>query len=93
MHALTALDPDGARVIAAFSHYMGAQAFTFPELSANLRAKLEDRDFRGDLAQLVTVLPESYDPDRAADTVMERLGSRLAGAPDPPEIRGGAWRR
>ena len=91
-HALTALDPDDERTIAAFEHYMGAKAFTFPEFSANLRAKLEDRDFRGDLAQLVTELPEAYDPDRAADAVIERLGARLAGAPDLSEKGDGAWR-
>lgn len=92
-HALTALDLDEAKIVAAHRHYMGTGAFTFPELSTNLSAKLEDRDFRSDLGQLVTDLPEGYDPDRAADAVMERLGSQLGNAPDLEQIEDGAWRR
>lgn len=91
-HALTALNLDEPRITAALDHYMGADAFTFPELRKNLSAKLEDRDFRSDLAQLVADLPESYDPDRAADVVMERLGSQLRNAPDPAQTRDGGWR-
>lgn len=91
-HALTALDPDDDRIVAALNHYMGTDAFTFPELRKNLGAKLEDRDFRADLTQLVTERPAGYEPVDAADTVMERLGSRLRNAPDPAQIQNGGWR-
>ncbi|MBW8059937.1 MAG: nucleotidyl transferase AbiEii/AbiGii toxin family protein [Solirubrobacterales bacterium] len=92
-HVLTDLGPDEAKIVTALGHYMGAEAFTFPELSLNLSAKLADRDFRADLPQLVTSLPETYDPDRAANVIMERLGPRLRNAPDQAAIRDGAWRR
>ena len=92
-HVLTDLGPDEAKIVTALEHHMGAKAFTFPELSLNLSAKLADRDFRADLPQLVTSLPETYDPDRAANAIMERLGPRLRNAPDRAAIRDGAWRR
>ncbi len=92
-HVLTDLDPDEAKIVAAFHHYMGTKAFTFPELSLNLSAKLGDRDFGSDLSQLVTSEPDAYDPGRAADLVMERLGPFLHNAPDESEIRDAAWRR
>lgn len=37
-------------------------------------------------------MPTGYEIERAADLVMERLGSRLEGAPDLDQISGGAWR-
>jgi predicted nucleotidyltransferase component of viral defense system len=91
-HVLTACDPDADAIVAAFGHYMGADAFSFPELAANLRGKLVDGDFRNDLSHLVTGLPRPYDPELASDIVMERLGSRLRNAPEEAEIRDGAWR-
>lgn len=90
---LTRLDPDDERIVAAFHHYMGSNAFSFPELSLNLSAKLEDRDFRADLFQLVTEVPADYEPGAAADLVMERLGPYLRNAPDGAAIANGAWRR
>lgn len=92
-HVLGNLAPDDKAIVAAFRHYMGDDAFSFPELAANLRAKLVDRDFRDDLSRLVRHTEDSYDPDRAADLVIERLGSQLRNAPDGSEIRAGAWRR
>jgi hypothetical protein len=72
----------------------GPDALTFPELSQNLSRKLQDRGFRDDLLQIVVTPPEGYDPDAAANVVMERLGPYLRNAPDSEEeIAGGGWRR
>ncbi len=90
---LTTLEPDDALIVEAFRHYVGEDIFGFADLATNLTAKLADRGFRDDLAQLVVNVPAGYDLDAAADLVMERLGSRLDGAPGPTAIRDGAWRR
>lgn len=91
-HVFTQLTPDETKIVDALRHYMGEREFSFPELAQNLSAKLEDRGFRDDMLQLVTSTPESYDPDAAANVVMERLGPHLRNAPDGEEIRAGAWR-
>lgn len=90
---LTRLDPEDERIVAALHHYMGNDAFTFPELSLNLSAKLQDRDFAADPTQLVRDVPEGYTPAEAANLVMERLGPHLRNAPAGSEIRGDSWRR
>jgi len=90
---LTQLELDERMVVAALHHYMGQDAFTFPELSVNLSAKLDDRDFAADPTQLVRDVPPDYTPTRAANLVMERLGPHLRNAPLEAEIRNGAWRR
>jgi predicted nucleotidyltransferase component of viral defense system len=90
---LTGLDPDDEKIASSFHHYMGSAAFTFPELSLNLSAKLADRDFSADLTQLVANAPEVYDSGEAADLVMERLGPYLRNAPEQAAIANGAWRR
>jgi predicted nucleotidyltransferase component of viral defense system len=90
---LTSLDPDERAIVSAFHHYMGPDAFTFPELSLNLSAKLDDRDFTADLNPLVRNLPDGYMPASAADLIMERLGVQLRNAPDGNGVRDGAWRR
>ena len=86
-----AVDPD--RIVAALNHYMGAETFTYPQLTANLRGKLTDPGFRFDLDDLVRSVPERYEPVAAADMVMEQLGSRLANTPQYPDISHGQWRR
>lgn len=90
---LSTCEPDDASILTAFRHYMGGNAFSFPELALNLSGKLERRDFLDDLSRLVTKLPNAYDPVVAANMVMERLGPGLRNAPEWPEIDGGAWRR
>ena len=90
---LTALDPDDALIVDALRHYIGDDIFGFADLAANLDAKLNDRDFRDDLAQLVARVPEGYELDAAADLLMERLGARLDGAPKLAAIRNAAWRQ
>lgn len=65
---------------------MQGTTFSFPELRDNLTAKLEDTRFRRDLDALVTGIPQAYDPDTAADLVMQQLGSRLRNAPPADEI-------
>lgn len=91
-HVLAHSTSDDEAIVRAHRHYMGERAFSFPELSANLRAKLADRGFRDDLSQLVRNPEDLYDPDRAADLVVERLGPHLRNAPADSEIRAGAWR-
>ena len=89
---LTTLAPDDEGIVAAFRHYMGSEAFTYRQFAETLRGKLSNAGFRGDIDLLVAEPPEGYDVDAAADLVMERLGSRLEGAPDLPSIQDGAWR-
>jgi len=91
-HFLTAASVTDERIIEAFNHYMREGAFTYPDLAANLSAKLSDRDFASDLSELVVAPPSNYELAGAADLVMERLGSRLAKAPHMDEIVGGGWR-
>jgi hypothetical protein len=71
---------------------MGDEIFSYREFSANLAAKLEHPDFVADLDQLTADSPLQYDVTVAADLVMERLGSRLSGAPGLGEIEDGGWR-
>lgn len=53
---------------------------------------LVDRDFAGDLNDLIATPPAGYELAAAADLVMERLASHLAKAPHPDAIRDGRWR-
>ncbi len=48
-HVLVARNTDDARIVAGLEHYMGDQVFTYPQLAQNLKAKLDDPDFSGDL--------------------------------------------
>jgi predicted nucleotidyltransferase component of viral defense system len=91
-HVLSNLEVDDERIIEAYYHYIGDNAFTFPELAENLRAKLEDPGFTDDLLDLVITPPAEYDTTAAADLVMERLGSRLKNAPAMDQIADAAWR-
>jgi predicted nucleotidyltransferase component of viral defense system len=83
-------DPD--EIVAAFHHYMGDDAFTYPQLRQNLRAKLTSGEFNADLETLVTEMPAEYEVAGAADMVMELLGSRLHNAPSIDDISDGSWR-
>ena len=83
---------DGDRIVGAFHHYMGEEAFGFRDLADNLIDKLTNSDFQDDLTQLILEPPRGYDPTAAADMVMEQLGSRLRGAPDLSAIADGEWR-
>ena len=91
-HVLTDLHPDEQLIVDGLAHYMGDETFSYSELSANLADKLEHPDFVADLDQLTADSPSRYDVTLAADLVMERLGSRLLGAPDLGEFEGGRWR-
>lgn len=90
--AMTQLSLDDDQIVATFRHYIGGEEFTFPQLARNLEAKLEDRDFKDDLGELIQVPPQGYDLDLAADLVMTRLGALLHNAADPGEIEDGGWR-
>lgn len=92
-HALVELDPDDALIVAGLQHYMRDDAFTYPQLAQNLKAKLADADFAGDLTALTTAVPSRYTLETAADLVMQRLAARLRNAPDPTDMDDGAWRR
>jgi predicted nucleotidyltransferase component of viral defense system len=91
-YVLTELKPNEARIVDAFRHYIGEAEFSFPQLAQNLNPKLQDRGFRDDMLQLVNTLPERYDPEVAANAVMERLGLRLRNAPSLESVRDGGWR-
>ena len=92
-HVLTDLHPDEQLIVDGLAHYMREETFGYHELAANLAAKLEHPDFIADLDQLTADSPLHYDAKPAADLVMERLGSRLTGAPDLIELERGRWRR
>jgi predicted nucleotidyltransferase component of viral defense system len=79
---LTTLKADPEQIVAGCNHYMHGATFSFPELRDNLTAKLEDTRFRRDIDALVTQIPAAYDPDAAADLVIQQLGSRLRNAPN-----------
>ena len=83
---------DPGEIIGAFNHYMGDDAFTYPQLRQNLGAKLVSAEFNSDLETLVTEVPAGYEIASAADMVMEHLGSRLHNAPELDEIAAGRWR-
>ncbi len=83
-------DPDAT--ISAFHHYMGDDAFTYPQLRQNLREKLSSLEFSADMETLVTETPAEYEVQAAADLVMELLGSRLHNAPSLDEISESRWR-
>lgn len=89
---LTTEEVDPAQIVAGLHHYMGDEAFTYPQLRLNLVDKVADADFRADLDVLLTSLPEDYDVDIAADVVIEELGSRLRNAPAGEAIHDRAWR-
>jgi predicted nucleotidyltransferase component of viral defense system len=89
---LTTEEPDPEAIVNGLRHYMKDAVFTYRDLAANLRGKLEDADFRSDLDPLVLAVPDGYTVDRAADLVMEQLGALLDNPPDRAEIDGGAWR-
>lgn len=90
--ALTQLPLDTGQILEAFRHYIGESEFTFPQLARNLEAKLKDREFRGDLDQLVQSPPSGYDPDQAADLIMSKLGIGLRNAPPGEQLRQSGWR-
>lgn len=83
---------DSDEIVSAFHHYMGDDAFTYPQLRQNLRAKLDSDEFNADLETLIIDLPQDYGVTVAADLVMEQLGSRLHNAPGADEIADGRWR-
>jgi predicted nucleotidyltransferase component of viral defense system len=89
---LTTCSPDPATIVAGLRHYMEDGVFSYRELAANLRGKLEDADFRSDLDPLLLAVPDGYTVDGAADLVVEQLGALLDNAPDRTEIDAGAWR-
>jgi predicted nucleotidyltransferase component of viral defense system len=83
---------DPGEIVGAFNHYMGDDAFTYPQLRQNLGAKVISGEFNSDLETLVTEIPTGYEVASAADMVMEHLGSRLHNAPELDEIAAGRWR-
>src|SRR5204863_526567 len=90
---LTAEEPDPEAIVNGLRHYMNDAVFTYRDLAANLRGKVEDADFRSDLDPLPLAVPDGYTVDGAADLVMEQLGALLDNAPDQGEIDAGSRRR
>ncbi len=89
---LTGGEAPPAEIVGGLEHYMQENVFTYPQLRLNLLAKLADADFRTDLASLVIDLPQGYDIDLAADTLMEQIGVLLRNAPPLEHIADGGWR-
>jgi predicted nucleotidyltransferase component of viral defense system len=91
-YVLTTQDVDDELIVDALHHYMADDAFTYPQLRQNLRAKIADPDFRTDMQGLLVDAPADWDVTTAADIVMQRLGRHLRNAPTPSEIAEGSWR-
>ncbi len=81
-----------AEIVGGLGHYMQKGAFTYPQLRLNLLEKLADASFRADVHSLVVEMPEDYDIDVAANTLMEQVGALLHNAPSLDRIGDGAWR-
>lgn len=91
-YVLTTTGAVEARIVETFRHYIGEKEFSFPQLAQNLAAKLDDRDFRDDLVQLVRQVPAGYDPATAAEIVMTQVGPLLRNAPSREEVEQRGWR-
>jgi predicted nucleotidyltransferase component of viral defense system len=91
-HVLNEQPIDDVLITDGLAHYMRDEVFGYREFSANIAAKVEHPEFAADLELLTAGSPADYEVEVAADLVMERLGSRLAGAPSLEEIQGGRWR-
>lgn len=89
---LTTQKTKPAEIVASLGHYMREAVFTYPQLRLNLLDKLADAEFRADLQSLLIDLPDGYDIDVAADTIMERLGALLRNAQPLQQISDGGWR-
>ncbi|WP_129664072.1 nucleotidyl transferase AbiEii/AbiGii toxin family protein [Phytoactinopolyspora endophytica] len=74
--ALTALSLDPEQIMKAFAMYR-PPGLTSTVAEKNLRSKVADAEFRGDLDPLVNAAPNAYDIDAAADLVIEELFRRL----------------
>ncbi len=88
---LTTQEVTPAEILAGLRHYMRDAVFTYPQLRLNLLDKLADAEFRADLDSLLVASPDGYDIDRAADTVMARLGALLENAPPVQQLVDGGW--
>ena len=80
--ALDHLQLDPADILAAFAPYRPA-GLTAAKAQENLARKLEDTTFRHDLDPLVTVWPDGYRLDDAADLISARLLAELDRNPTP----------
>ena len=89
---LTGGEATPAEIVGGLEHYMRKNVFTYPQLRLNLLGKLADASFRADLSSLVAEIPEEYNIDVAADTLMERIGVLLRNAPPLEHIVDGGWR-
>jgi predicted nucleotidyltransferase component of viral defense system len=63
-------------ILASFEPYR-PDAFTADIVISNVRAKLADRGFRGDIEPLLVDKPDDYDVDAAAELVTDALLARL----------------
>ncbi len=74
--ALTVLELDPEMIVAAYPAYK-PEGVTGEEIEANLRAKLEDGEFRNDVYAMIKVGAPAYDPDVAGELVISELLSRI----------------
>ena len=89
---LTTQSVTAQTIVDGLRHYMKDEVVDYHAFTKTLWDKLRDDDFRHDLDALVTVVPEGYDIDAAADLVVEQLAALLDHAPPLSEIANGAWR-
>ena len=76
--ALTQLDIDPTTILDAFGPYR-PEGLTSALAIANLDAKTNDPQFRGDITRLAAHIPTGYDIETAAALVADTLLSRLGG--------------
>jgi predicted nucleotidyltransferase component of viral defense system len=74
--AFTQADLDPERVLGAFDPYRPV-GYTSKLAIANLELKLADDDFRHDLDELAAQPPIPYDPDAAAELIIESLLEKI----------------
>jgi hypothetical protein len=71
---------DDQLVVDGLAHYMGSDIYSYRQLHANLTDKLATPEFLDDTRNLAHDL-RGYEPQAAAELLMQRLGTRLRNAP------------
>jgi len=77
---LTELTLDDQLIVDGLAHYMNSGIYSYRQLHANLNDKLATPEFLDDIRNLTHDL-HGYEPQAAAELLMQRLGTRLRNAP------------
>jgi predicted nucleotidyltransferase component of viral defense system len=80
---LTSTDVEPGEVLAAFDPYR-PDGYRAGDAIANLRAKLARSDFRHDIDQLTVLGDLDYDPDRAAELIIDTLLTHVGSTKGSP---------